>query len=181
MNFFDKPQPALYRWRWPSLLVLSAVCCCLFFWRAWQSNPQQTLARAQDLLSDDKPAAALAELMPVLKQLPPNGDASFCAGQASTRLNQWKIATSHFLKVPPDHPLRAEACFRAADLYLLKLLQLSAAERLLTESHSVQAMPIARRNDSKGEVPGLRSVATAIGTPAARSASIGGSFVSRSA
>ncbi len=137
MNFFGKPRLARHRWRWSSLLVLSAVCCCLFFWRAWQSNPQQTLARAQDLLSDGKPAAALAELNPLLKQLPPNGDASFCAGQASTRLNQWKIATSHFLKVPADHPLRAEACFRAADLYLLKLLQLSAAERLLTESLSL--------------------------------------------
>lgn len=39
--------------------------------------------------------------------------------------------------------------------------------------NSVQAMFIARRGDSSGEVPGLQSVATAIGMPAARRAATG--------
>lgn len=137
MNFFGKPGSPQHLSRWLTALILTAVGCCLLFWRAWQSSPQQTVARAQELLSDGKPAAALSELAPLLKRFPPNGDASFCAGQACTRLHQWKVASLHFLKVPADHPLRAEACFRAGDLYLLKLLQLSAAERSLTESLSL--------------------------------------------
>jgi hypothetical protein len=43
----------------------------------------------------------------------------------------------------------------------------------------VQARFIAASSDGMGEVPGLQSVATAIGTPAARSAEMGGSRVSR--
>ena len=43
----------------------------------------------------------------------------------------------------------------------------------------VQASCIACRNDSSGDVPGLQSVATAIGTPCARNSSSGGSVVSR--
>ena len=44
----------------------------------------------------------------------------------------------------------------------------------------VQAMLIISSRLSAGEVPGLWSVETAIGTPAARSASTGGRWVSRS-
>jgi hypothetical protein len=40
-------------------------------------------------------------------------------------------------------------------------------------------MFIASRIDVSGEVPGLQSVATAIGTPAARSCATGGGVVSR--
>ena len=47
--------------------------------------------------------------------------------------------------------------------------------------NSVQAMLSIRRSDSAGEVPGLRSVEMAIGTPWRRSRSTGGSRVSRSA
>jgi hypothetical protein len=43
----------------------------------------------------------------------------------------------------------------------------------------VQAMFIVSSKEVSGEVPGLQSVATAIGTPALRSAWIGGSLVSR--
>jgi hypothetical protein len=44
----------------------------------------------------------------------------------------------------------------------------------------VQAMWADSSSDRPGEVPGLWSVATAMGTPASRSAAMGGSFVSRS-
>jgi hypothetical protein len=43
----------------------------------------------------------------------------------------------------------------------------------------VQAMFSIRRNDSAGEVPGLRSLAMAIFTLCLRRASIGGNWVSR--
>ena len=45
--------------------------------------------------------------------------------------------------------------------------------------NSVQAMLSISSSESVGDEPGLWSVAIAIGTPAARSASTGGSFVSR--
>ena len=45
--------------------------------------------------------------------------------------------------------------------------------------NSVHAMFIAVRIDVLGDVPGLQSVAIAIGTPSVRSATPGGSFVSR--
>ena len=47
--------------------------------------------------------------------------------------------------------------------------------------NSVHAMFSISSSDVAGEVPGLQSVATAIGTPWARIAAIGGSCVSRSA
>ena len=46
--------------------------------------------------------------------------------------------------------------------------------------NSVQAMLAMSRRLSAGEVPGLWSVETAMGTPASRSAWMGGSCVSRS-
>ena len=45
---------------------------------------------------------------------------------------------------------------------------------------SVQAMFMAKGRLAMGEEPGLKSVATAIGTPAARKAAMGGLCVSRS-
>ena len=45
--------------------------------------------------------------------------------------------------------------------------------------NSVAPMFIVTSSEVSGEVPGLQSVASAIGTPAARRRSIGGSFVSR--
>ena len=45
----------------------------------------------------------------------------------------------------------------------------------------VQASDMARRSDCRGEVPGLQSVATAMGTPSLRNRSTGGFFVSWSA
>ena len=45
--------------------------------------------------------------------------------------------------------------------------------------NSVAARFIVISSDVRGEVPGLQSVAIAIGTPAGRSAAIGGSCVSR--
>ena len=42
-------------------------------------------------------------------------------------------------------------------------------------------MFMVRRSEVSGEVPGLQSVARARGTPAARNAAIGGTFVSRGA
>ena len=45
--------------------------------------------------------------------------------------------------------------------------------------NSVAAMFMTSKGDVRGEVPGLQSVASAMGTPAARSASTGGNRVSR--
>ena len=47
--------------------------------------------------------------------------------------------------------------------------------------NSVHAMLSISSSDVVGEVPGLQSVATAIGTPRARNAASGGNCVSRSA
>ena len=62
----------------------------------------------------------------------------------------------------------------------------AAALRVTPRRHSVTvirnrvaAMFITSSGEVIGEVPGLQSVASAIRTPAARSASIGGSLVSR--
>jgi hypothetical protein len=43
----------------------------------------------------------------------------------------------------------------------------------------VQAKFIASRGETSGDVPGLQSVASAIGTPSSRSRSIGGGVESR--
>jgi len=134
MNHLGKSNPSSSPWRWLLLVGLPAACCCLILWRTWLSNPQRVISRANALSSAGKHAAALAELKPLLQQSPRNGEASYVAGRACSHLNQWKIATGHFLNVPAGDPCRADACYRAADIFLLRLFQLSEAEQLLAES-----------------------------------------------
>jgi hypothetical protein len=71
----------------------------------------------------------------------------------------------------PDREIAALARFERAD-------GVEPAERARGRNR-VAAMFIASSGEVSGEVPGLQSVATAIGTPARRSASTGGRRVSR--
>jgi tetratricopeptide (TPR) repeat protein len=106
----------------------------------WMILPgsERRIARAELLLGDGKAKEALVALEPLLKATPGNGSACFLAGQAAVRLKTFAEAARWFEQVPAGHQRRAEACFRAADILLLQLYQLSPAESLLRETLRLQ-------------------------------------------
>lgn len=101
----------------------------------WLSQPtrEQIFEQAEGLLLQGKIQDGLALLKSMIRRSP-DGPACIAAGQACARLKEFHAAVDLFLQVPINDPKRADACFRAGDLLLLRLYEMTKAERCLKEA-----------------------------------------------
>lgn len=112
---------------------------------------ESILREAEEFVVNGKSDEALRILQPLLTSTPPDGDASYLAGQTAARRRQFADAVKWFGQVPVGHPQRAEACFRAGDILLLSLHQLSPAETFLREALALQPS----HHSAQGHLAGL--------------------------
>ena len=128
----------LLRIRWTAAIGFIACSIGLLAWLTAPPARATVIRRAESLLHDRKAKEALDVLMPLLNRIPADGDACQLAGEANVRLRQFDGALRWFGAVPPDHPLRAAACLKGADILLLQRHQLSPAEAFLREALSLR-------------------------------------------
>ncbi len=123
---------------WGLVALLAAMAGGLSFWMWQQDDSQAVVLLAKKLHLQGKSAETLAVLDPILQRPDANGDACFLAGDAAARLKNFESATEFYARVPQNHARRAEACFRAGDILLLRLYRLSDAETMLREAVAIQ-------------------------------------------
>lgn len=119
---------------WLVGVFLTGTLICFFLWWRIPASPDAAIRMARRHISQGKADQALIELAPFLKHSPPDGNVCFVAAEAFSEQRDFHAAAELFQQVPAEHAKRADACFRAGDIFLLQLSQLTQAEESLREA-----------------------------------------------
>jgi tetratricopeptide (TPR) repeat protein len=116
-----------------AIFMLGTLIGVLLWWRI-PASPDVAIRMARKHLYQRHAEQALNELAPFLNHSSPDGNVCFIAAEAYSELKDFPAAAAMFARVPAEHSKRAEACFRAGDIFLLQLSQLTKAEENLLEA-----------------------------------------------
>jgi tetratricopeptide (TPR) repeat protein len=132
------------------VFLVAFACFGVVGWRFSQPTREQIFEQAEGLILQGRTQDGLVLLKSMIRQSP-DGSACFTAAQACVRLKNFHEAVDLFLQVPGSDPKRAEACFRAGDLLLLRLHQMTKAELCLKEA--VERNP--DHHEAQGHLAGI--------------------------
>jgi tetratricopeptide (TPR) repeat protein len=123
-------------WKRTTWLIAGVICLVVLagLFRVMQDDTADRLLLAKKQLQQGQIEAALELLHPLLQRDPVDGSVCYLAAEAYSRKKDYTLAVAEYERVPADHERRAAACFRAGDILLLQLFQLTKAEAFLREA-----------------------------------------------